>query len=182
MVDNNAFLAASVANPFAGLLPGTSFNNATIARSQLLRPYPQFGDINTTNNDGKSWYHSLQASLQKRYARGYTLGFSYTYAHWMQATEYLNATDADPTKMISDLDVPHRLSISGIYELPFGKGKRFAADASGLVQGLVGGWQVQGVYTFQSGFPIAFGTDGFYNGTDPANGSDIALDSTSTAR
>ena len=40
MVANNAFLSGSVANPFAGLLPGTSFNNATIARSQLLRPYP----------------------------------------------------------------------------------------------------------------------------------------------
>ena len=41
-------------NPFRGLLPGTGFNNATIARSQLLRPFPAFGDINTTNNDGKS--------------------------------------------------------------------------------------------------------------------------------
>ena len=94
----------------------------------------------------------------------------------MQATEYLNAGDANPTKMISDLDVPHRLSISGIYELPFGKGKRFAADASGLVQGIVGGWQLQGVYTFQSGFPVRFGTDAFYNGDD------IALDDRSTLK
>ena len=176
MVANNAFLSASVTNPFAGLLPGSGFNNATIARRQLMRPYPQFGDVNTTNNDGKSWYHSLQASLQRRFSQGYTLGFSYTYSHWMQATEYLNASDANPTKMISDLDVPHRLSISGIYELPFGRGKRFAADASGLVQGLVGGWQLQGVYTFQSGFPVRFGTDAFYTG------GDIALDDRGTLK
>jgi hypothetical protein len=176
MVANNAFLSASVANPFAGLLPGSGFNNATIARRQLLRPYPQFGDINTTNNDGKTWYHSLQASLQKRFSKGYTLGFSYTYSHWMQATEYLNAGDENPTKMISDLDVPHRMSISGIYELPFGNGRRFATDATGVLQGLVGGWQIQGVYTFQSGFPVRFGTDAFYNGDE------IQLDDRSTLK
>jgi hypothetical protein len=165
---NNTFLSGSVANPFAGLLPGTSFNNATIARSQLLRPYPQFGDITTTNNDGKSWYQSGQFGVQKRFSKGYTLGLSYTRSKWMQATEYLNASDAQPTKMISDLDVTNRLSISGIYQLPFGRGRQFLSGASPIVDGLLGGWQVQGVYTYQTGFPIAFGTDGFYNGGDIA--------------
>ena len=182
MSANNTFLSASVANPFAGLLPGTSFNNATIARRQLMRPYPAFGDINTTNNDGKSWYSSAQLGLQKRFVRGYTLGVSYTWSKWEQATEYLNATDADPTRMISDLDVTNRLAISGIYELPFGQGKRFLTEAGGVTEALLGGWQIQGVYTYQTGFPVAFGTDGFYNGTDPVNGSDIAFDQTSTSK
>ena len=172
MVANNQFLSAAVANPFAGLLPGTSFNNPTIARRQLLRPYPAFGDITTQVNDGKSWYHSGQFSLQKRFSKGYTVGASYTYSHWMQATELLNAADAAPTKMISDLDVPHRLSLSSIVELPFGKGKRFLSDASPLVDALVVGWQIQGVYTYQTGFPIAFGTNGFYNGGDIALAAD----------
>ncbi len=176
MTANNAFLSASVANPFAGLLPGTSFNNATIARSQLLRPYPQFGDINTTNNDGKSWYHSGQFGVQKRFAKGYTLGVSYTRAHWMQATEYLNPTDPEPTKMISDLDVTNRISVSAILSLPFGKGRRFLSDAGGVVEGIVGGWQIQGVYTYQTGFPIAFGTDGFYQV------GDIVLESKTTQK
>jgi hypothetical protein len=179
---NNTFLSASVANPFAGLLPGTGFNNPTIARRQLMRPYPAFGDINTTNNDGKSWYSSAQFSLQKRFTKGYTLGVSYTWSHWEQATEYLNAVDADPARMISDLDVPHRLSVSAIYELPFGRGKRFMTDANGAAEALLGGWQIQGVYTYQAGFPIAFGTDGFYKGTDPVNGSDIALAEKSTLK
>jgi hypothetical protein len=167
---NNTFLTGSVANPFAGLLPGTSFNNPTIARSQLLRPYPQFGDIRTTNNDGKSWYNSAQVSLQKRFSKGYTLGVSYTYSKWNQATEYLNPDDATPTKMISDLDVPHRLSVSGILELPFGKGRRFLSDADGLLNVLVGGWQLQGVYTYQSGFPIPFGA---YNATSAVTSGDL---------
>jgi len=170
---NNSFLTGSVPNPFAGLLPGSGFNNPTIARSQLLRPYPHFGDIRTTNNDGKSWYHSAQVSLQKRFSQGYTLGVAYTYSHWMQATEYLNAGDANPTKMISDLDVPHRLSLSAILELPFGKGRRFGSDASGLLNALIGGWQVQGVYTYQTGFPVPFGGPDRTRGAYPATTDDL---------
>ncbi len=97
----------------------------------------------------------------------------------MQATEYLNAADAEPTKMISDLDVPHRLSVSGIFELPFGKGRRFLSDASGFLNALVGGWQVQGVYTYQTGFPVPFGNysaAGVPSGDLFYNGGDVAID------
>ena len=59
--------------------------------------------------------------------------------------------------MISDLDVTApAVSVSAIYELPFGQGKPFLSGAGGIVQGLVGGWQIQGVYTYQTGFPVAF--------------------------
>jgi hypothetical protein len=163
-VANNTFLTAQVANPFAGLLPGTGFNNATIARSQLLRPFPAFGDIITTNNDGKTWYHSGQFSLQKRFSQGYTVQASYTWSKWIQQTEYLNAGDATPTRMISDQDVPHKLSVSALYSLPFGRGQRFFKDAGWTLNALLGGWQLQGVYTMQSGFPVPFATDAFYNG------------------
>jgi hypothetical protein len=183
---NNSFLTTAVTNPFAGLLPGTSFNNATIARQQLMRPYPQFGDITTTNNDGKSWYNAGQFGLQKPFTKGLTLGFSYTLSKWMQATEYLNAADPNPTKMISDLDVTNRFSASAVYALPFGKGKAFMSDASGIVEGLVGGWQIQGVYTYQTGFPIAFGSfnanTGVTSGDLFYNGGTIALDQKSTAK
>jgi len=181
MSNNNTFLTASIANPLAGLLPGSGYNNATIGRQQLMRPYPAFGDITTTNNDGKTWYSSGQFSVQKRFTKGYTLGVSYTLSKWMQATEYLNATDPEPTKMISDQDVTNRISVSAVFELPFGQGKRFGSDASGVLNGFIGGWQLQGVYTYQTGFPIAFG-DVFYNGTDPENGTDIVIDNPTTAK
>jgi hypothetical protein len=84
--------------------------------------------------------------------------------------------------MISDLDVKHRLAISAIVEFPFGKGRRFLSGASGVVNALVGGWQIQGVYTYQTGFPVPFGSvnattgivsnDAFYNGGDIALPSD----------
>ena len=179
-VSNNTFLTAGVANPFRNLpeFAGTSFgSNATIARSQLLRPFPQFGDINTTVNDGKSWYHAGQFSLNRRFTQGYTIGVAYTWSKWLQATEYLNAGDELPTRMISDQDSPHRIAVSGILELPFGKGKPFLSNGA-VLDRIVGGWQIQGVYQFQIGFPIRFANDGFYNGGDIS----LSPDQRTTAR
>lgn len=172
MVSNNTFLTTPIPNPFVDLLPGTGLNNATITRSQLLRPFPAFGDINTTNNDGKSWYHAGQFRVEKRFSRGYTVQGSYTWSKWTQATEYLNAADPEPTKIISDQDVPHRISMSAMYSLPFGKGRAFVTDAGWATNALVGGWQLQGVVQLQSGFPVVFANDAFYNGGEISIPSD----------
>src|SRR5204862_4134655 len=86
--------------------------------------------------------------------------------------------DAKPTKMISDQDVPNRLSMSGFYELPFGKGQPFLSHASRLVDAAIGGWQIEGTYSLQSGFPVAFGTDLFYVGGQIA----LPKDQQTTAR
>ncbi|HYJ45413.1 MAG TPA: TonB-dependent receptor [Pyrinomonadaceae bacterium] len=170
MNSNNTFLTTTVANPFQGLIPNA---NATITRANLLRPFPEFGDITTTNNDGKSWYHSGQFSLQKRFTKDLGVQFAYTRSKWIQATEYLNAADPKPTKMISDQDSPNRFSMSGFYALPFGKGQRFMSHANRLVDAIIGGWQIQGTYAFQSGFPVNFSNDLFYRGGEIAlrNGS-----------
>ena len=170
MTANNTFLTASVTNPFAGLLPGTALNNSTIARSQLLRPFPVFTDILTTNNDGKSWYFAGQFSIQKRFSEGYTVQAAYTRSTWKQATEYLNAADEFPTKMISDQDSPHRVAISAMYELPFGKNRQFLSSSSWLSNAIVGGWQLGGTVQLQSGFPIAFGA---YNLTTAVTSGDL---------
>jgi Carboxypeptidase regulatory-like domain/TonB dependent receptor len=156
----NQYLSALVPNPFFNLMPataGNAFRSATIARERLLRPYPQFDAVNTSTNEGWSWYHALQTGLQKRFSAGYTLGLNYTYSQFTEATEFLNAGDPEPWDGISSQDVPHRLSVSGIVEVPVGRGRRFATDASPVVDAIVGGWQVQGIYTYQSGFPLGWG-------------------------
>jgi len=168
MVSNNTTLGAGVTNPFKNLpeFAGTTFGSGnTIARSQLLKPFPQFGDITTTVNDGKSWYNSGQFTLNKRMSKGFTFGAAYTWSKLLQATEYLNAGDDQPTKMISDQDSPHRISLSFIYELPFGKGKSFLSN-NGVLDRIVGGWQIQGIYQFQVGFPIRFANDAFLRSND----------------
>lgn len=183
-------LGRDVANPFRNLYPGGSLNAATIDLNILLRRFPHFGpnSVLTTNNDGKTWYHSGQFGINKRFSTGSTLQASYTWSKWMQAVEYLNTGDATPTKMISDQDVPHRFSMSGVYKLPFGKGQAWNID-NRILDGFVGGWSVNGNYQVQSGTPIAFGGFGF---TGNANGQasndiyyvggDIAIDNPTVDR
>jgi hypothetical protein len=157
-------MTTNVPNPFAGLLPGLGLNSTTVQKNRLLRPYPQFGTITTTTNQGYSWYHALLFSARKRFSKGFTVDASYTFSKYMQATEYLNAADAMPVEVISDMDTPHRITVSSIYELPFGTGRRFLSNANAAVRGIAGGWQVQGVYAFQSGRPIGFASSIFYGG------------------
>ncbi len=159
------YLSMNLSNPFFGVLPASTTIGASsnIARERLLRPFPQFDTVNTTTNDGYSWYHGLQTRIEKRFAKGYTFQASYTFSKFMQATELLNQDDPRPTEVISDSDYPHRFAASGLYELPFGPGRALLADGNGVVSRLVGGWQFQGVYYFQSGAPIGFGNV-IYNG------------------
>jgi hypothetical protein len=152
-----SYLTANVPNPFAGMTqidPGR--RGTTIQRQNLLRPYPHFGDLWTTTNEGYSWYHGLQLEIEKRFSRGYTIQASYTFSKYMQATELLNQGDPRPTQLISDFDRPHRFAVSGIYELPFGRGRQFLSDAHPVVAHLVGGWQASAYYQFQSGPMINF--------------------------
>ena len=115
-----------------------------INRLRLLRPFPQFDEVNTTTNEGYSWYHSLQVNMNKRFSKGYTLGLNYTFSKFMQATEFLNGDDPRPHEIISDSDRPHRFSLSGIYELPFGKGRKFFADVNKAASYVISGWQISG--------------------------------------
>ena len=149
--------SSNVSNPFFPLLPGTGLASATTTVAQLLRPYPRFTGVSVDTNQGYSWYHSLQAQLSKRYAAGFSLQAAFTYSKFMQATSYLNATDAKPERAISSLDQPLRLVTTGIYELPFGAGRRWAARAPSAAKTAIGGWQLQGIFMDQSGAPLGFG-------------------------
>jgi hypothetical protein len=159
---NYALLTANVKNPFYPLLPSTSLSGSTVATSQLLLPFPQFTSVTQYNNDGRSWYHGLQTRYQKRFSHGYTLLANYTWSKYMQAISYANAGDASPTTSISDQDRPHRMVATVIYELPFGKGKRWGSSWPAAPRMILGGWQVQGIYQWQMGAPLSFGNDLYY--------------------
>ena len=163
------YLGANVPNPFAGQLPSTALaalQGQNIVRERLLRPYPQFDSVNTTTNEGWSWYHSMQLNLTRRFAGGYTLSGAYTYSDFIEALDFLNPADPQPWEGVSSVDTPHRLSINGIYELPFGRGRRFGTDANAVVDGFIGGWQLSGIYTYQSGFPLTWGNIIFTGNVD----------------
>jgi hypothetical protein len=118
--------------------------------------------VSTTNNQGYSTYHSLAIEVDRRFAKGFTIQGGYTFSKFMEATAYLNGADPMPAYTISDQDVPHRLSMSFIYELPFGKGRALLGNAPRGANALVSGWQVQGIFVRQTGFPLGFGNMLFY--------------------
>ncbi len=147
----NNMLNANVADPFYPLLPGTSLSGSTVATGQLLRPYPQFTSISGMSNQGFSWYHSLQAMLQKRFSRNYFVTVAYTWSKYMEAITFLNPTDTVPYRVISSQDRPRRLVASFTYAIPAaGHGRGFGAA-------LTRGWQLSTIVQEQSGAPLNFG-------------------------
>ena len=161
------YLTATFTNPMYGLVSGNTqgtYTGTTISRQTLLSPYRAFGSnaIYTSDNGGFSWYHGLQFSASKRFSKGYTINGSYTFSKWLQAINLLNPCDPLPVHEISDADAPHRFNVSSVYSLPFGKGKALLANSNALVSRLVGGWQISGIWSLQSGFPLAWNNAIYY--------------------
>jgi hypothetical protein len=175
-----AFLTAQVANPFAGncagctgpLQSGSMGTQATVKQGQLLLPFPQFDGVSMAEPDNRdSIYHSMQVKVQKRFAAGAQILASYTVAklidntnseiNWLEASP-VSWNDGNPNNLHNErsldaFDVPQRLVLASVLDLPFGKGKKFANHMNGVADKLISGWGVDTIITFQSGFPIIIG-------------------------
>jgi hypothetical protein len=160
----------SAGHPADGIsAPYPTFNGQLY---RTLRPFPQYDFIATDcclQNVGHSSYDALVISLNRRFRQGFNLQASYTWSK--------NLTDADSAlpntspgalqqdqnvfnhrleKSVSISNIPQTFVISYLYELPFGKGKRFL-NQNALVNYVVGGWQIGGIQRYQSGQPVSFG-------------------------
>jgi hypothetical protein len=166
LLQYGATLTTSQANPFVGLLPGTNLNAATTTMQQMLRPYPQFTGITEYNIPvGQSWYNSLQLRMDKRMSKGLNFRVSYTHSKWLEAVSYLNNQDPitqTPQRTLSATDTPHRISIAGNWALPI------FTRSHGIVGLLLKGWQANGVYVAQVGFPLATPSGYSSSGIDPS--------------
>ena len=158
-----------VSNPYAGL--GGSLASATITQQQSLLAFPYYTGITVRNpHMGNSIYHAGLLSVQKRFASGLTFLASYTKAKLIsdsvaapinfgaieQVTNngYQNGLFArNQERSVDPTDVPQRLVISAVYELPFGAGKAFDMH-NGILNRVVGGWQAQTIITLQKGLPV----------------------------
>lgn len=149
-------LTALVTNPFAGLIPGTTLNGSTVAVGTLLQPFSEFGRINMQQNSGgSSYFDSLNVRLEKRYAHGLTFLANYTWSKLIEQARLLNDFSLAPEKRVSGDDRPQRLVAGGSYELPFGRGK-LIGFGSPLANRLLGGWVINGIYTWQVGAPLTW--------------------------
>jgi hypothetical protein len=160
-------LLEPVPNPFFGLPAGQGFavTSATVQRRQLLRPFPQFGDIlMRQSTQGRSQYHAVVLKAEKRMTGGWGGRVSYTFSRLMDnqfgetnfmqpnTPEALNVYDLDAEYSIGVIDVPHKLAFAPIVGLPFGPGRRWAT--SGPASAILGGWTVSSIITLETGFPI----------------------------
>ncbi len=163
-------LLQTVANPFFGQIPrASSLGDPTIARAQLLRPFPRFTTVSLyRNNVGNQNYHALQAKLEKRLSQGLAFLASYTrskliddagsvfdasivtgpVANFPVADSFNRALE----RGISTGDIPNVFVTSFTYDLPFGKGRHF--NLAGVADKLFGGWEIAGTVLLQSGLPF----------------------------
>ena len=149
------FLGRTSPNPYFGLNP---IYTSTITRANLLRNFSEFSSVQLTGDPaGYSWYHSLQVRIERRFANGFTLQSSYTWSKAMEATEFMNMSDPMPYEVVASLDRTHRLTGSGIWEIPFGRKRHFGSSWHPVLNFVAGGWQLSGLYQHQSGAPLGFG-------------------------
>lgn len=130
--------------------------------------HPQYATFAAYSTIGDSMYNAFQFSLRKRFEQGLSFDLNYTYAHSLDtasgnessgtissgASLILNPLDLNENRASSDFDVRHLINANFIYELPFGRGRRWFGSANRLVDTLIGGWQLTGIYRWNTGFPI----------------------------
>jgi hypothetical protein len=159
----NNRLSQQVPNPFIGLV-ATGLTGTNVARSQLLRPYPQFTSVQAIETIGETDYRALQARVERRMANGFTVQIAYAWSRAMTETGYLNDFDAALERVISPWDREHTFVASGLVELPFGRNRRYGRDWGGVTNAVLGGWQIGYIFKGQSGAPLGFGNFLFADG------------------
>ena len=174
-----AFCNELLTNPFyqvRGFEGTTRFTSPTLSRYELSRPYPQFGSMTQFDrNDGQIWYNSAQFLASKRVSDGLSLTGTYTWAKMIEENGGGNEiggnnvtnpliTDVDRfvQKSAFESDRRHRVTISGVYFLPFGRDRKFLSNASPVVDALAGGWEVAGLWLFNTGRPWGLPQNVFY--------------------
>jgi hypothetical protein len=146
------------------------------SQHQPMLPYPGFGLLEYSQNDGNSSYNGLDLTIERRFSAGLAFRLAYTWSKSIDDTaEELSVYGSNAFSQItnnqeawrgpSDFDVPQRVVFSWVYELPFGKGKQFLTD--GVVSKIFGGFQVAGSYSYASGRP--------FTAFDNANNSSIDI-------
>jgi hypothetical protein len=177
-------LSAQVKNPYYGQVTTGVLSTPTVARGQLLRPYPQYSSVSTNSpavaeNEANSIYHAFTAKLDKRFSKGVGFLIAYTTSKTIDTASgrifginafvppVQNIYNLRAERAVSEADISQQLVISHTLELPFGKGKPFLSGAHGLLNLLIGGWSANGTATFVTGYPLALtstGNSGTFSG------------------
>jgi hypothetical protein len=172
-------LNQTVPNPFFGIVNNGVHLSRTIARGQLLRPFPQFTNVQPLYDAGSnSIYHSWQNTFRRRFSQGFMFEGSYTWAKMLDTGDsHQNTFDVAASRALSGQDIAHRFVTSVLYDLPIGRGRRIDTGDAKFVNAILGGWQVNGIVTFQSGTPVelsANNTSGLFAARTQPNSTGVS--------
>lgn len=167
-----AALAKVVPNPLYGTVQYGTLSAATTTLGQLLRPFPQFDNVNIIGMGNRdTTYNAMQMRVEKRFKGGSSISAAYVFMKLMGSTDSMAAwsevnygggnyvtqdyNNVRAEKSITQGDLPHRLVASYVLDMPIGKGHKLFSGVTGPLDKLISGWVISGITSFQSGFPIS---------------------------
>ena len=174
----------TVPNPFYGIItnPLAPLSTRTVQLGQLLRRWPQYNGVvpilpayqgtEADSDTFKSAYDALQVEVNKRFSHGLTFTLAYTWSKNLTNTDSFESGYLGPAvgyqdnwnyqleRSYSAADVPHRVSVGYVYDLPFGRGRPIGSSWVKPVDLVLGGWQLAGITTFASGYPLGISQSG----------------------
>ncbi len=161
---NGSTINQRVDNPYYNFgtpdtFPGGLRNQATVPISTLLSPYPYYGDLRQWQASGRRvHYQAFQFKAQKPFRNGFNFLIGYNYNVRKNDEFYDGVDNVDQNfTLIPDNNPRHKFNFSGIYEFPFGRGRKFGANWNKLVDGVIGGWSTSFSYEYYSGEFLRFG-------------------------
>lgn len=171
-------MGAALSAPLTGanklVYDGITLPGSMQIAGQALRPYPYYSNVlNSAPYYGTSSFNALELKVQKRFHSTGQIGGAYTWSKFITDTDsflasqdaggqgvYQDYTNPKAERSLYSSDVPHRLVINYILNLPFGRGQRFGGNANPVVGRVISGWSLSGITTFQSGVPLHLTTSG----------------------
>jgi hypothetical protein len=167
-ITNLAFLQTQSPALYNYLATQGFFTGTTIRKNQLLRQFPNLNNsgglrpgVSYDDALGRNKYHDLELQVTKRFSKGFHSGLMYTWSRGDEADYYNNEFDPKPlVYRPQDALRPHRLAWTSIWEMPFGKGRKWAH--SGPLAAIAGGWQLSWIYQYQNGSATGWGNRFFY--------------------
>jgi len=164
----NILTGAYVTNPFQNVpafLGSNYYTQPTIQSLNFTRPFPEFGDITEYDiNDAKTWYNALQLTASHRMSESLTMHGTWTWSKTMDAGGYTDTIYRVLSRHIDNGDMAHRVTVSGLWDLPVGRGKTYLGHANRYFDAAVGGWELSGLFSWQTGSPWTLNGSTDYSG------------------
>jgi hypothetical protein len=160
-----AALDQQVNNPFFGVIPSGTLAGRTVPQHRLLRPHPQFVSVDMTGDTpgASSSFNAMFLKFSKQFSQGLSVMASYQFSKaldnasenqgWIHSESFRNVYDFSSDRSISAHDVPQSFVSAVIYDIPVGKGRKFAAAMPAVADAVLGGWQISTIVRLSSGLP-----------------------------